>query len=223
MIPILTANTVSDQPPQLQLWLQGRACRDHSPVELVETTRCSSPPTPLVEPWPRWSSLSRPPARPSFTSAPHCCYRSPVVELPSSTTCPPISAATGEWRNGRRAGFRCQCPSGRGGSSPPSPTTSSSARCGTSGQVAEMRSDLLFCCGRFGGSSEPLVVGTCGWCVPCSACAGDGYEPTNAGDHDFRAGFSMWVSIKNPAIANPALTASFACRGAGPTERLPRP
>ena len=28
----------------------------------------------------------------------------------------------GEWRNGRRAGFRCQCPSGRGGSSPPSPT-----------------------------------------------------------------------------------------------------
>ena len=32
---------------------------------------------------------------------------------------------SGEWRNGRRAGFRCQCPSGRGGSSPPSPTTSS--------------------------------------------------------------------------------------------------
>ncbi len=31
----------------------------------------------------------------------------------------------GEWRNGRRAGFRCQCPSGRGGSSPPSPTISS--------------------------------------------------------------------------------------------------
>ena len=29
---------------------------------------------------------------------------------------------SGEWRNGRRAGFRCQCPSGRGGSSPPSPT-----------------------------------------------------------------------------------------------------
>src|ERR1700740_1826325 len=28
----------------------------------------------------------------------------------------------GECRNGRRAGFRCQCPSGRGGSSPPSPT-----------------------------------------------------------------------------------------------------
>jgi hypothetical protein len=31
---------------------------------------------------------------------------------------------SGEWRNGRRAGFRCQCPSGRGGSSPPSPTIS---------------------------------------------------------------------------------------------------
>src|SRR6478735_11681917 len=24
-----------------------------------------------------------------------------------------------EWRNGRRAGFRCQCPKGRGGSNPP--------------------------------------------------------------------------------------------------------
>ena len=34
----------------------------------------------------------------------------------------------GEWRNGRRAGFRCQCPSGRGGSSPPSPTMSGSDR-----------------------------------------------------------------------------------------------
>lgn len=28
----------------------------------------------------------------------------------------------GEWRNGRRAGFRCQCPQGRGGSTPLSPT-----------------------------------------------------------------------------------------------------
>ena len=27
-----------------------------------------------------------------------------------------------EWRNGRRAGFRCQCPQGRGGSNPPSRT-----------------------------------------------------------------------------------------------------
>ncbi len=33
-----------------------------------------------------------------------------------------IRLLSGEWRNGRRAGFRCQCPSGRGGSSPPSPT-----------------------------------------------------------------------------------------------------
>ena len=29
---------------------------------------------------------------------------------------------TREWRNGRRAGFRCRCPQGRGGSSPPSRT-----------------------------------------------------------------------------------------------------
>ncbi len=35
---------------------------------------------------------------------------------------------SGEWRNGRRAGFRCQCPSGRGGSSPPSPTRCTRAR-----------------------------------------------------------------------------------------------
>src|SRR5579875_428033 len=32
------------------------------------------------------------------------------------------TGCSGEWRNGRRAGFRCQCPSGRGGSNPPSPT-----------------------------------------------------------------------------------------------------
>ena len=30
--------------------------------------------------------------------------------------------AAREWRNGRRAGFRCQCPKGRGGSNPPSRT-----------------------------------------------------------------------------------------------------
>ncbi len=30
--------------------------------------------------------------------------------------------STREWRNGRRAGFRCQCPKGRGGSNPPSRT-----------------------------------------------------------------------------------------------------
>ncbi len=33
--------------------------------------------------------------------------------------CVPV---TREWRNGRRAGFRCQCPKGRGGSNPPSRT-----------------------------------------------------------------------------------------------------
>ena len=31
-----------------------------------------------------------------------------------------------EWRNGRRASFRCWCPQGRGGSSPPSRTTTGS-------------------------------------------------------------------------------------------------
>jgi hypothetical protein len=34
------------------------------------------------------------------------------------------SASLREWRNGRRAGFRCQCPKGRGGSNPPSRTFS---------------------------------------------------------------------------------------------------
>src|ERR1700757_1505827 len=34
----------------------------------------------------------------------------------------PSVVSPGEWGDGRRAGFRCQCPSGRGGSSPPSPT-----------------------------------------------------------------------------------------------------
>ena len=38
---------------------------------------------------------------------------------------------SGEWRNGRRARFRSVCPQGRGGSTPPSPTTcrSSNGRC----------------------------------------------------------------------------------------------
>ena len=61
--------------------------------------------------------------RSSFVSVAACCYRRPVAghtqfdDMPTGT-----AVATGEWRNGRRAGFRCQCPSGRGGSSPPSPT-----------------------------------------------------------------------------------------------------
>ena len=35
---------------------------------------------------------------------------------------PPHCVSAREWRNGRRAGFRCQCPRGRGGSNPPSRT-----------------------------------------------------------------------------------------------------
>lgn len=49
---------------------------------------------------------------------------------------------SGEWRNGRRAGFRCQCPSGRGGSSPPSPTTSGSTNCRHRGHELERVRDL---------------------------------------------------------------------------------
>jgi hypothetical protein len=33
-----------------------------------------------------------------------------------------LAAPTGEWWNGRHAGFRSQCPKGCGGSNPPSPT-----------------------------------------------------------------------------------------------------
>lgn len=49
---------------------------------------------------------------------------------------------SGEWRNGRRAGFRCQCPSGRGGSSPPSPTMSGSTNCDYKGHELERGRDL---------------------------------------------------------------------------------
>ena len=35
----------------------------------------------------------------------------------------PQSSSTGKWRNGRRARFRSVCPKGRGGSTPPFPTT----------------------------------------------------------------------------------------------------
>jgi hypothetical protein len=52
---------------------------------------------------------------------------------------------SGEWRNGRRAGFRCQCPSGRGGSSPPSPTT-------RRGHELTRVGGLVFCC-RLSGRS----------------------------------------------------------------------
>ncbi len=58
-----------------------------------------------------------------------------------------FSSRSGEWRNGRRAGFRCQCPSGRGGSSPPpSPTESSSTNCDGRGHELERGRDLVLVC-----------------------------------------------------------------------------
>ncbi len=65
-----------------------------------------------------------------------CQFREPAEHLhrprPYGATEVPVGsvppAHSGEWRNGRRAGFRCQCPQGRGGSSPPSPTSSGSDR-----------------------------------------------------------------------------------------------
>ena len=47
---------------------------------------------------------------------------------------------------GRRAGFRCQCPKGRGGSSPPSPTTPGADAPGKSVQVPTL---------RFGSDTRP--------------------------------------------------------------------
>lgn len=41
-----------------------------------------------------------------------------------------------EWRNGRRAGFRCQCPKGRGGSNPPSRTQMKESRSSDRGSFA---------------------------------------------------------------------------------------
>jgi hypothetical protein len=59
----------------------------------------------------------------------------------------------GEWRNGRRAGFRCQCPSGRGGSSPPSPTPSGSTNCRRKGHELKRGRDLCVC----GASQHPTL------------------------------------------------------------------
>lgn len=63
----------------------------------------------------------------------------------------------GEWRNGRRAGFRCQCPSGRGGSSPPSPTLSGS----TKGHGLERGRDLRAVRGSAARACArpPVIVG----------------------------------------------------------------
>lgn len=84
--------------------------------------------------------------------------RSVVLTSRSPFRRDPTRTATGEWRNGRRAGFRCQCPSGRGGSSPPSPTESSSAQSGTNGQVAEMQPDRCVC----GENADPWSVAAVG-------------------------------------------------------------
>src|SRR4051812_49799549 len=59
----------------------------------------------------------------------------------------------GEWRNGRRAGFRCQCPSGRGGSSPPSPTKPDEA----SHRLRVTRLDFFGPLNRLLGTAWPRV------------------------------------------------------------------
>ena len=48
-----------------------------------------------------------------------------------------------EWRNGRRASFRCWCPKGRGGSSPPSRTTQRAAAPINAAEYAETGVDLM--------------------------------------------------------------------------------
>ena len=48
-----------------------------------------------------------------------------------------------EWRNGRRASFRCWCPKGRGGSSPPSRTTQRAAAPINAAEYAETGVDLI--------------------------------------------------------------------------------
>ena len=82
----------------------------------------------------------------------------------------------GEWRNGRRAGFRCQCPSGRGGSSPPSPTTSSCTNKEHLGHELERGRDL---CVWWGRESCGVFRTSSGTWAPIS-------PPTSAGN-TFRA------------------------------------
>ena len=48
-----------------------------------------------------------------------------------------------EWRNGRRASFRCWCPKGRGGSSPPSRTTQRAAAPINAEEYGETGVDLI--------------------------------------------------------------------------------
>ena len=58
----------------------------------------------------------------------NCAYRSTIIQISERllklSTAPLITlfSYSREWRNGRRAGFRCQCPQGCGGSNPPSRT-----------------------------------------------------------------------------------------------------
>lgn len=80
------------------------------------------------------------------------------------------SGRLGEWRNGRRAGFRCQCPSGRGGSSPPSPTAvSGSMNRRHKGHGLERGRDL---CGLWGWLRRASVGGDCRRRIRFSAIAG---------------------------------------------------
>jgi hypothetical protein len=101
----------------------------------------------------------------------------------------------GEWRNGRRAGFRCQCPSGRGGSSPPSPTMSGFTNCEHLGHELERgrglcvwwgcRSDCQICASRGTWSPKSLNDGsTCRGLTRNRALAAllsDSFEACQAG------------------------------------------
>lgn len=70
------------------------------------------------------------------------------------------SGRLGEWRNGRRAGFRCQCPSGRGGSSPPSPTASGSMNRRRNGHELERGRDLCVCVDRCSECAGSTAMGS---------------------------------------------------------------
>ena len=104
------------------------------------------------------------------------------------------SGRSGEWRNGRRAGFRCQCPSGRGGSSPPSPTTSGSTNCDARGHEPEMVRDLCVLSRR-----RSLIC-----CRPCSHGAAGGW-PSASG----RPGITS-LSVPEACCMIPPNRESFA-------------
>jgi hypothetical protein len=81
-----------------------------------------------------------------------------------------IGCFPGEWRNGRRAGFRCQCPSGRGGSSPPSPTGSGSTNCRRKGHELERARDLCVWVGGRNSAANCKRVGISPHRSPISGC-----------------------------------------------------